>query len=165
MKFIKNLVLVFLALFLVILDTTFFSALPIYEATVISSFVATIIIALIAKFPEGLFFSSTCVIAMSVFSSVSVFVLAIVYFVIPSIIYFLKTYYFKELIPIFTIPFFLGSFCLFNLVLMISIKEFSEKAFLALAYFALINTFVGLIVYSITKLIKKKFFYVEELKI
>lgn len=159
MNLIKQLFLGLLAFFLVVLDTAFFSNLPFFGATIISSFVAMVVISLFVKLSDCYIFSSVATISMSIFSSVSVFSLLLVFFVIPSAIYYLRKYYIKDLNPLAAIPFFTGSFLIFDLILMMSSKEYGNEAFLAMGYFAVINTVFGAIIYSIIRYFRKNILY------
>jgi hypothetical protein len=155
-KWINILLFGFLALCLVLLDTSFFSFLVLFEAQIIISFVALITFAI--KADDYLtYFSGFVIIFFSIFSSLPVWLIVINFCVLPEIVFYIR----KNLLPepsVFIIPaYFIAVSFSFEFLLFLYSKEFNASGVLAIGYFVLLNTIAGVVVYGVTDKVSKMF--------
>lgn len=147
MKWIKYLILFLLAATLTLLDTSFFANLIVKNTSIISTFQLIIIFALIADTKKYLFVVTSVIIFFAIFSSLPVWVIFLLFFVLPStIIYLRKGHLSFPSVPIALILFIIANL-LFELILLLYVHEWNKSGFLTLYYFVLINSIFGIILY------------------
>ena len=147
MKWTKLLFLFLLAGILTLLDTSFFANLTLKDASIVSVFQLIIIFALIAETKQFLFFLSSTIIFFALFSSLPIWILFLLLFLLPSLFLYLR----KGHLPLPSIPvaiflFLIANF-VFELILLFYAKEWNNKGFSVLCYFVIINTIFGSILY------------------
>lgn len=147
MKWIKYTILFFTAIALTLLDTSFFPGLLIKNASIISSFQLMIIFAFLADTKMYLFFTGIVIIFFSIFSSLPVWVIFVLFFVLPGVIIYLR----KGHLPLPSVFIALILFTIINfifeIVLLLYFQEWSKSGFVSLYYFVIINTFFGVVLY------------------
>lgn len=151
MKVIKKLGIVLFSLILTILDVSFFSAMPVHGATIVTTFLVAIVLSLLLS-PESLIiFAAGAVIFFSIFSSLPAWILIIGFFAIPEIVLYLR----KTVVPEPTVPisffFFVITNFIFELLLLLFAKEFNSVGFSMLGYFVLLNSVAGTFLYFLMK--------------
>ena len=157
MNIINYIVIVVVAIVSVILDTSFFSFLEIWHATVLISFQILITLAIIGFRYHLLYFSALAILLYAVFSSVPLYFLILAFLGIPLLIIYLKlkiTY--DSNFPIILLSFLVINF-VFQLGLIGVSLNFSAIAVTSVASFSLINTLAGLIIYYIINYTKTAF--------
>lgn len=164
MNNIKKVAIVFFALVLTLLDVSFFSSMPIYDATIVTTFLFVITISLLLFTESFILFAAAAIIFFSIFSSLPAWILVVSFFCIPEIIFYLR----KTVVPEPTVPisffFFIVVNTMFELMLLIYSKEFGRSGFAALGYFVLINSVAGTTLYFISKMFRDRF-KISEVKI
>lgn len=147
MKWIKLTTLFLFAAILVLLDTSFFANLSVHNASIVSVFQLIIIFALIADTKKYLFFAASTIIFFSVFSSLPIWLIALLFFILPSTILYLR----KSHLPLPSVPVALILFLivnlLFEIILLFYVKEWNKDGLLVLYYFVIINTIFGATLY------------------
>lgn len=165
MKLFKIIIFGILALLLTLLDVAFFSNLPVYGATIVSTFLVAIIFSLDNKWENLVLFGSFSLLFYSVFSSVPILVLAFVFYILPFAVHYLRKNYFRDTSAVFSIAYFAPVLLLFDLSLMIATKQWGAEAVLALCYFVLINSVFGVIIYAPTLRIHRALTLGKEIKV
>lgn len=158
MKLYKYILLFVLSFLTAILDTSFFSFLTLYEASLISTFSIMIILMILDLRREALYFASFSILFYTIFSSVPVYLLFILFLGIPLFFYLLKTRVainLESLVWVIIILFL--SNLLFDLLLIVFFGDVSAGSLTSLLFFTIINTVFGLIVFYISKIIIKYF--------
>jgi len=160
MNWKKISLLIFLGLMLPFLDVAYFSALPVYGATLITTFVLIINFALLTSpqdSNEFVLFEFLAMIFFAVFSSVPIWILFAAFIILPNlIVFFRKNYFSFSSVPLSSI-FFLAANFIFEFLLLLSAGEWSREGFLALLSFVIINSIFGVFVFFISnKLVNKK---------
>ena len=149
MKWIKYTILILTPLALTLLDTAFFSNLTIKHASIISVFQFLIILSLIANVRNCLIFAAFSVFFFSIFSSLPLWLIFILFFILPSLILYLR----KSHLPLpsvlrSTILFVMCNF-VFEMILLLYYRQWSRAGFSVFYYFILINSAVGVLLYYI----------------
>lgn len=147
MKWVKYTTLFFSAAALTLLDTSFFANLSIRNASIVSVFQLIIIFALMADTKKYFFFVSSAIIFFSIFSSLPVWLIFVLFFVLPGSVLYLR----KGHLPLPSVPVALILFAIVNLVfeliLLLYFGEWNKNGFSSLYYFVIINTIFGVILY------------------
>lgn len=147
MKWIKYTILFFSAALLTLLDTSFFPNIIVKNTSIVSVFQLIVIFAFLADAKKYLFFTGIAIIFFSIFSSLPVWLIFVLFFVLPGIIIYLR----KGHLPLPSMPIALILFMIINfmfeLVLLLYVKEWNKNGFTSLYYFVIINTLFGVILY------------------
>lgn len=157
MKQIRYFWYIFLGLILVMLDVSFFSNFEVYGASVITSFLVLVILAISDKGDDYIFFSLILVILFSVFSSLPLGVIALNFLAMPMILNLVVKKYFPRPNNFTAVLYFTVATFIFDLVLLIWSRDWNMLGFLAVGYFTVINSLVGWVMNSIYLSFKKKF--------
>jgi hypothetical protein len=164
MKYINYILLVLLAFLLVVLDTSFFSFLPVYGATILSSYIAMTLLAVVGKWPTLVAIVFATILALALLTSLPMLLIFIVFFVVPFAIYYLRKNYFSEFNLGVSAIFFCAANIIFALLLIIYGGYWGERGLLAGAYFIVIHTLIEmLLLLAFFRL--RKIFTREEIKI
>lgn len=148
MKTINLLFWVCLSLVTSLLDVSFFSAMPVYDATIVSTLAVILVLALVGNLRNEVTFSFSSIIFFSLFSSVPVWYLVIAFMIVPTLVLYLRKSHLPDLSVAATIPFFIGVNLLFQAGLIaIVVGGWGAAAWNSLGYFVLINTICGLVIY------------------
>lgn len=140
----------------VILDTSFFSFLPVNDASVIISFLIVILFAL--KLSEDFLIAGFfAIIFLTILSSLPPWLILICYLLLPSIIFYLRGRYLPEPSYVAAIVYFVVLNFIFDLVLLLNVGGFSARGMTSLLYFVLINSFVGMILFTAVDRIHRSF--------
>lgn len=149
MNFIKGLVLTICALVLSLLDTSFFSAMPLFGATIISTFVFAMVLCVSKDQNILIYYSVSSVFFFSIFSSLPVWLIVVVFLLIPYILFFIRKKYFpKQSIPS-SIPFFMAGTLIFSFILLVYNKQWDIDGVIVVIYFMIINSALGMGLYYI----------------
>jgi len=130
-----------------LLDTSLFANMTVKNASIVSVFQLIIILALVADTRNYFIFVSGAIIFFAVFSSLPVWTIFILLFLLPcSVLYLRKGHLPLPSLPVATIILLLSNL-IFELVLLLYIKEWNKKGFEVMYYFVLINTVFGSLIY------------------
>lgn len=143
MNYTKALVLTFCSLALCLLDTSFFSAMPLFGATVIGTFALALVLSVSKNQSVLLYYSISSVFFFSIFSSLPVWLIVIVLLLLPYILFFIRKKYFPQLSILSSIPFFMTGTLIFSGLLLVYNKEWSMDGLAVVVYFMLINSAIG----------------------
>lgn len=147
MKWLKFTILFLSAGALTLLDTSLFANMTLKNASIVSVFQFMIILALVADTRNFFIFISGAIIFFAVFSSLPVWTIFILLFLLPSSVLYLR----KGHLPLPSVPvaaiILLLSNLIFELVLLLYIKEWNKNGFEVMYYFVLINTVFGSLIY------------------
>lgn len=155
MKLLYYIILILLAFFAVLLDTSFFSFLEICYATILLSLVILISLPLLNIEKGTIIFATMLIVFFSIFSSLPIWFLTLIFILIPSIVFYLnRRFAFDHSKLLIVMVFVLCSF-LFQLGLAIISQDFSQQAFISVISFTIINTIFGVIIFYVFKFAKK----------
>lgn len=157
MNLTKILFLILLAFILSILDTSFFSFIPIFGATIISSYVAIINFSINGKINEFLLFTIAVIFFFSAFSSLPVWLIVAIFLLVPYLIFYIKKSYFPEPSTLSSLAFFSFATFLFALASLLYDQEWHLNRIAVGLYFILINSAFGVFFYYLSKKIRKNF--------
>ncbi len=141
---------------LVLLDTSLFSFIRIYDSTIISSFIILIVFALLGHSFYLKIMIPAAIIALAALSSLPLWVIAFAFFLLPGIVLFLRQTYVPEPTVIVTITALLLTTFLFQSALLVSDLRFVAGAGLTTAYFIFLNTVVGTVVFAANQRLRQK---------
>ncbi|MFA4996027.1 MAG: hypothetical protein WC536_02710 [Patescibacteria group bacterium] len=153
----KSLFLVLLAFILSILDTSFFSFIPILGATIISSYITIINFSITGKTNDFLIFTISVIFFFSAFSSLPVWMIVLTFLLIPYLIHYVKNHFFPDPSAPFSIAFFMAGTFLFSLISLIYGKEWNMTGVILVSSFIFVNSLFGVFLYYISRKIKKNF--------
>ena len=156
MNITKSLLLITLAFILSILDTSFFSFIPILGTTIISSYAAIINFSIAEKINDFLIFTIAVIFFFSSFSSLPVWLIVMVFLIFPSIMFYVKKTYFPEPSVISSFAFFVSGTLLFALTSLIYTNGWNREGTIASLYFIAINSAFGVLIYYLLRNIKRK---------
>ncbi|MCL5410399.1 MAG: hypothetical protein M1324_00905 [Patescibacteria group bacterium] len=157
MKITKNFFLIFFAFVFSILDTSFFSFLPIIgEVTIISAYVAIIYFSISGQINDFLIFTIAVIFFFSAFSSLPVWLVVLTFLLVPYFIFYIRKKYFPEPSILSSLAFFGSGTFLFALTSIIYSKEWNGKNIFTSFCFVLINSAFGVLLYYVSKNIRKK---------
>lgn len=156
MKLLKYLSLIILALLLTFADASFFSSLSFRNASIVSTLSLVLIFAFLGNSRIFFIFTFSVVIFFSVFSSIPIWLIFLIFFIMPSIFLFLR----KSHLPIPSIPFSIVFFVLadflFELSLLLTSGEWNSAAIKVLLWFVLLNVVFGTVIYYVIRTLGKK---------
>lgn len=164
MKIIRQIIIIFIALALVILDVSFFSQLDIYGASILFSFIAAILFALLDRDKNYLIYLLSAVIFFALFSSLPLPIIFINFFLLPAVIYYIKNTYFPEPTILSVIFYFSVATFLFDLIILLYAREWNEAGYLALGYFTVLNSLAGVGLFASIRRIFRRY-WVKEIKL
>lgn len=157
MNFTNYIILILLAVISALLDTSFFSFLDVWNATVLLTFQILIVLSLLRFKNVLIVFAALSILLYASLSSLPIIFLIVAFLLIPLLIVYLGTKITFES----NFPLILLSFLLINLVfqlLLVAISlEVSGAALTSVASFALINSMVGIIIFYIINYLKNIF--------
>jgi|GEM_PF-1096017 len=165
MKQIKLILYLLFGVFTVLLDVSFFSNFEKYGASILSSFIVMVIMAIKGQSDDYTYFALLLVILFAIFSSLPLGVIALNFFFLPIALNIITKKYFPTPNN-FTILFYLiaASF-LFDFILLVWSHEWNAVGFLAVGYFTAINSMAGWLAYYVFASFKKRFSLSSEIKI
>jgi len=157
MNLSKTLLLIILAFILSILDASFFSFLPVFGATIITSYVTIINFSITEKTNDFLVFTLSVIFFFSAFSSLPVWLIVGVFFILPSLIFFIKKTYFPEPSVFSSFAFFVLGTLLFGIISLIFTKGWTMQGIVSVLYFIILNSAFGVGIYYFSRSIRRKF--------
>jgi len=158
MKFHYIIFLFLFAVILVLLDTSFFSFLALFDASIISSFSFLVFFTLNDKnLNKVLLFASFLAVLFSAFSSLSVLVIMINFIFLPTVMFYLRKNYFSDINQFVVIFILLLINLLFDLVIIFSYQlPWDLNILYQLMSFILINTLFQIFIFSFSWMYKRK---------
>jgi len=158
MKFHYIIFLFLFAVILVLLDTSFFSFLTLFDASIISSFSFLVFFTLNDKnLNKVLLFASFLAVLFSAFSSLSVLVIMINFIFLPTVMFYLRKNYFSDINQFVVIFILLLINFLFDLVIIFSYQlPWDLNILYQLMSFILINTLFQIFIFSFSWMYKRK---------
>lgn len=157
MNIINYILITVIAIVSVILDTSFFSFLEVWHATVLITFQILITLSIIGFRQHLLYFAAIAILLYAIFSSVPLYFLILAFLGIPLLIIFLKSKItYESNFPVIFLSFLIVNL-IFQLGLIGASLSFSAAAITSIASFSIINTMAGLIIYYIINYIKVTF--------
>ncbi len=157
MKYLRFLIIVILALALSFADAAYFSFIEISGITLVTSYLVANTVAMTGKFSDLVALCYAFVIFFSVFSSLPVWVLFVLFFALPLTFYQLKSSYFPELSVLASFFFFIATSSIFEMVLLFEAKEWNKNSLELIGYFALYNSLAGMAIYHGAKKVRRYF--------
>ncbi len=158
MKTYKYIILVILSLVTTLLDTSFFSFIDIFEASLISTFAVLLTFTILNFRREALYFASFSILFYTIFSSVPVYLLFILFFGIPIFVYLVKNKIALNLESIFwIIIILLIANAIFDLLLLFLFGGISAGTLTSFFSFITINTIFGVIIFYLSKIVIRYF--------
>ena len=151
MNLLAYIIFIFLALATTLLDTSFFSFLEIYYATILTSLAFLISFSILNLKKGAIIYAAFLTLFFAIFSSLPVWYLICLFFGIPLIIFAVRFRLAIDRSRLLLILTFLIANLLFQLSLAVASLDFSKYAFISIVSFTVINTLAGLIIYFITK--------------
>lgn len=151
MNLLTYIIFIFLALVTTLLDTSFFSFLEIYYATVLISLAFLISFSILNLRKGVTIYATFLTLFFAVFSSLPVWLLISLFFGIPLIIFAVRFRLAIDRSKLILVSAFLIANLLFQLSLAVVSLDFSKYAFISIVSFMVINTLAGLVIYFITK--------------
>lgn len=164
MKIFYQISIIILAFILVILDVSFFSQLDIYGASVLFSFIAAILFALLDREKNYLFYLLAAVLFFTIFSSLPLPIIFLNFFLLPVAINYVKNTYFPEPTIISVVFYFFISAFIFDFVILIYAKEWNQAGYLALGYFTVLNSLAGIGLFALIRRIFRHY-WAREIKL
>lgn len=156
MKWLKYTILFFFAGFLTLLDTSFFANITAKGATIISVFQFILILALLGNTKNYFVFISGAIVFFAIFSSLPVWIIFLLLFILPSTVLYLSKDHLSLLsVPIAAILFLVANF-LFELILLLYMKEWNKNGFEVMYYFVILNSIFGIFEYYLFHLFLQK---------
>lgn len=152
-----------LALFSAILDTSFFSAITIFGASIILTYLILIFLAIRAT-EETFIFAAFSVIFFTIFSSISVIIILLNFLIIPLMVFYLRKRFLPEPSFLASLLYFSAGSLIFELIFILYFKEFGREGLTILGSFIAMSTIAGMIIY-VTESRIRKIFHRREIKI
>lgn len=148
MRLFKAVLLLLGAVFLVLLDVSFFANLTLGGANLMSCFIFAVLFSLTLD-EKYLIFIISSALALTFLSSLPVLTILLGMILLPAALRFLRESFFPEP-TVLTFPIYIISASLiFELLLIATAGEFSAAAILPVFYFILINSIVATIAFAI----------------
>lgn len=144
MNYLKIAGLVLCAFFSSLLDTSFFSAMPVFGATILSTLVIVLTLSVSKELRPVLAYSISAVVFFSAFSSLPIWLILLIFFCVPYFIHFIQTKYFPKISILMALPFFLFGTVIFSAILLFYNKGWNAEGVIILIYFMLMNSALGL---------------------
>lgn len=156
MEYLKNLLFVLLALACVLLDVSFFSFMAVAGATLLISFIGSMVIAMYRKKEELIVYLLSVVLFFSIFSSLPFPIIIINFLLIPYLANFIRNRFFLEP-TIFTGLIYISvSLIIFQLILLCYTKQLNLDTLAASGYFILLNAVAGIIIQACYLFLRKQ---------
>lgn len=140
-----------LALILAVLDTSFFSFHELLGATVITSFSAGIILAVLGLRKHWLLFAASSLLFFTAFSSLPLYILIAVFLGLPLLIFYIKNKIFFESSLLVTIVIFTLSNFAFRLLILPASYSMEKSIIISTFAFTILNTLAGIIFFVLAK--------------
>lgn len=157
MNYTKAILLVICAFVLSLLDTSFFSAMPLFGATIISAFVLALTLSMFDQVNVLLTYVISAILFFSVFSSLPIHFIVLGFFLIPYLILFIRKKYFPQSSVLSSIPFFVFGTLFFSLMLLLNNRQWNLDGLVVLIYFVLLNSAIGMGLYYLIRKFQKDF--------
>jgi len=157
MKYFTIFAYILSALILIILDISFFVNFEAYNATLLSSLIVLLILAILDPTRQFFVYALACVLLFSIFSSLPVPFIIFGFFVLPALINIIRIKFFPEPTPFTSGIYFLSGTFLFHLPLIFYGSDYSLSSLTTLIYFALLNTVVAIFCFSLYLIMRKRF--------
>lgn len=151
MNLLVYLIFILLAFLTTLLDTSFFSFLEVYHATILSSFAFLVSFSILDIKKGTLIFAAFLTLFFAVFSSLPVWLIICLFFGIPLIIFVVRFRLAIDRSGFLLVLTFISTGLLFQLSLAMAALDFSKNAFISVISFTIINTIFGLLVYYLTQ--------------
>lgn len=155
MKIIYYLSIIALAFFSSLLDTSFFSFLEIYYATVLISLGILISLPMLDIKKGTVIYATLLILFFSVFSSLQIWFLFLIFILIPLIVFYFNRRFALDHSKILIILVFLLCNFLFQFGLAAVSQDFSTSAFISVVSFTIINTIAGVLIFYVLKTVSK----------
>lgn len=155
MKLLYYIFILLLAFLSALLDTSFFSFLEFYHATILSSLAILISLPMLDIKKGTVIFATLLILFFTIFSSLQVWFLFLIFIIIPLIVFYLNRRFAFDHSKILIILVFLLCNFLFQFGLAMVSQDFSTSAFISVISFTIINTFTGFFIFYILKTIRK----------
>lgn len=155
MKLLYYILILLLAFISSLLDTSFFSFLEIYYATILISLGILISLPMLNIKKGTVMFATFLILFFTIFSSLEIWFLFLIFISIPLIVFYLNRRFAFDHSKILIILVFLFCNFLFQFSLAVVSQDFSIQAFISVISFTTINTIAGFIIYNILKTTKK----------
>ncbi|MFA5927423.1 MAG: hypothetical protein WCT32_03140 [Patescibacteria group bacterium] len=149
MRWIKYLLVGVLSLFLVMLDVTYFSSLPIKGATIFSSLVVVIVTALIWPLDPLLILISFLSVLFAIFSSLPIVLILIMFFLLPVALVFCRQRYLPGSSRFVVLVILIVTCLSTEMLMLIFFPEWSSEVATSIGYFVLINSIFGMAVFEL----------------
>lgn len=146
----KNILIVLLALVLVLMDSSFFTLFAMNGISIISSFAALIIVALLNSRSNFIIFSLSLILFLTIFSSLSPIFIIFAFFVVPAAVLFLRQNYLPEPSIMFSLVYFVFGFVFLGSFLILYGNNLSVVLARLLLQFVALNSVTGLLFYYLT---------------
>ena len=160
MNLLSFVIIPLIAFLLAIFDVSFFSFYELFGATVISSFCTLMVLSVLGRRKEAVLFAACSILFLSAFSSLSLFILMLVFLGIPLLIFYARDKIFFETSFSPAVIVFLSSTFIFRLLLSSMNFEADSAEYLSIIVFPIINTLFCIIVFVLLKKLdpsRKKF--------
>lgn len=155
MKFVYYIFILLLAFFSSLLDTSFFSFLEIYYATILISLAILISLPMLNVKKGTIIYATMLILFFTIFSSLAIWFLTLMFILIPLIVFYLNHRFAFDHSKLLIVIVFLFCNFLFQFSLATINQDFSTQAFISVLSFTFINTIAGFIVYNLLKIVKK----------
>lgn len=143
----KNILIVLLSLVLVLMDSSFFTLFAMNGISVISSFAALIIIALLNNRSNFIIFSLSLILFLTIFTSLSPLFIIFAFFVVPAVILFLRQNYLPEPSIMLSLVYFVFGFVFLGSFLILYGNNVSVVLGKLLLQFVALNSIAGVFFY------------------
>lgn len=151
MKLLYYILIVFLAFFAVLLDTSFFSFLEVYYATVLISLGILISLPMLDIKKGTIIYATLLILFFTIFSSLQIWFIFVIFILIPLIVFYLNRRFAFDHSKILIILVFLLCTFLFQFSLALVSQDFSTQAFVSIFSFMIINTIIGFLIFYLLK--------------
>ena len=155
MKLLYYILIILLAFVSTLLDTSFFSFLDIYYATVLTSLAILISLPMLEIKKGTVIYATLLLLFFAIFSSLEIWFLFLVITIIPLIVFYLNRRFAFEHSKILIVLVFLMCNFIFQFGLAVASQDFSTQAFISVISFTVINTIVGVLIYYLLKILRK----------
>lgn len=157
MNYTKALLLIVCAMLLSLFDTSFFSSLPIFGATILSAYVCDLFLSVSKGLNIFLTYAIAVVFFFSIFSSLPIWFIVVGFLCLPYSIYFIRKKYFPKLSVFSSLPFFIAGTLIFSTILIAYNKDWNISGLAVLVYFTLLNSVLGAALYYLSSKWEKGF--------
>lgn len=155
MKLLYYIFILLLAFVSTLLDTSFFSFLEIYYATILISLGILISLPMLEIKKGTVIYATLLILFFTIFSSLQIWFLFLIFIIIPLIVFYLNRRFAFEHSKILIVLVFILCNFLFQFSLAAVSQNFSTQAFISVISFTLINTISGILIFYVLKTAKK----------